>query len=64
LTQPDIDVLILEEAENHLHPDIQRKLLNEFCTGKHNKNIIVSTHSSVFLERPEKTREALNKYGR
>lgn len=56
LTQPDIDVLILEEAENHLHPDIQRKLLNEFCTGKHNKNIIVSTHSSVFLERPEKTR--------
>ena len=56
LTQPDVDVLILEEAENHLHPDIQRKLLQEFCAGKHNKHIVVSTHSSVFLERPEKTK--------
>jgi AAA domain, putative AbiEii toxin, Type IV TA system len=56
LTEADVDILIVEEAENHLHPDIQRNLLHEFISGEHRKRVIVSTHSPVFLERPEKTR--------
>jgi hypothetical protein len=56
LTEPEVDILIVEEAENHLHPDIQRNLLREFVSGEHKKRVIVSTHSPVFLERPEKTR--------
>jgi AAA ATPase domain len=56
LTETEVDILIVEEAENHLHPDIQRNLLREFISGEHKKRVIVSTHSPVFLERPEKTK--------
>lgn len=56
LTEPDVDVLIVEEAENHLHPDMQRKLLRTFVSGEYKKRVIVSTHSPTFLERPEKTK--------
>lgn len=56
LTEPNVDVLIVEEAENHLHPDMQRKLLRTFVSGEYKKRVIVSTHSPTFLERPEKTK--------
>jgi hypothetical protein len=44
----DHDVVLIEEPENHLHPEIQRRLIN-FLREKTEKQFFVSTHSSVFL---------------
>jgi hypothetical protein len=41
-------VVLVEEPENHLHPDMQRRLAI-FLRGKTDKQFFISTHSSVFL---------------
>ncbi|MEO6067837.1 MAG: AAA family ATPase [Gemmatimonadales bacterium] len=46
---PDADVVLLEEPENHLNPDLQRRLLAELCGQKH-KQFIISTHSNIFVD--------------
>jgi predicted ATPase len=42
------DAILVEEPENHLHPEVQRKLINFLRLGSQ-KQFFLSTHSSVFL---------------
>ena len=46
---PKYQILLLEEPENHLHPEIQRKLLY-FLKYETNKQYFISTHSNIFLD--------------
>lgn len=45
----EYSLLLIEEPENHLHPEIQKKFLH-FLKGIKNKQFILSTHSNVFLD--------------
>lgn len=42
------NLILLEEPENHIHPDIQKKLLR-FLKEKTDKQYFIATHSNVFL---------------
>ena len=42
------EILLIEEPENHLHPEMQRALLR-FLAVDSEKQVILTTHSSVFL---------------
>jgi len=44
----DHDVVLIEEPENHLHPEIQRRLFS-FIREETKRQFFLSTHSSVFL---------------
>jgi energy-coupling factor transporter ATP-binding protein EcfA2 len=44
---PPIDVFLLEEPELHLHPALQRKLIQRLCGDV--KQLIVSTHSATVV---------------
>ena len=46
--QEGSDLVLIEEPENHIHADMQRKLLI-FLKEQSQKQFIISTHSSVFL---------------
>lgn len=45
---PSNDVVLIEEPESHLHPDMQRRLLCFLKDGTP-KQYFISTHSNVFL---------------
>ena len=45
---PDYKVVLIEEPESHLHPDMQKKLLS-FLRNETDKQFFISTHSNIFL---------------
>jgi predicted ATPase len=45
---PDNTFLLVDEPENHLHPDMQKRLINCLSEIK-SKQFMFSTHSNVFL---------------
>jgi 5S rRNA maturation endonuclease (ribonuclease M5) len=47
--EPAVDVLLIEEPESHLHPEMQRKLLS-FFRAHEAKQYFITTHSNVFLD--------------
>ncbi|HEY60154.1 MAG TPA: ATP-binding protein [Anaerolineae bacterium] len=48
---PKYNLLLIEEPESHIHPEMQRRLLNQFKNNiSTNKQFILSTHSNIFLD--------------
>jgi energy-coupling factor transporter ATP-binding protein EcfA2 len=45
---PDYDVILLEEPESHMHPDMQRRLIH-FLHDETSKQFFITTHSNIFL---------------
>ncbi|CAG0938181.1 hypothetical protein BROC_00136 [Candidatus Brocadiaceae bacterium] len=46
---PDYKIILVEEPENHLHPEMQKKLLY-FLRNTIDKQFFITTHSNVFLD--------------
>ncbi|MEW6088208.1 MAG: AAA family ATPase [bacterium] len=44
----DYNFIMIEEPENHVHPDMQRKLIS-FITSREDKQFLLATHSNIFL---------------
>lgn len=44
------DLVMIEEPENHLHPDLQRRLL-AFLNSIEDRQFILSTHSPLFINK-------------
>ncbi|MGO9480257.1 MAG: AAA family ATPase, partial [Candidatus Kryptoniota bacterium] len=55
-------LIMIEEPENHLHPDLQRRLLS-FLNSVEDRQYILSTHSPVFLNPTMADRIYLCRYG-
>lgn len=55
------DLLLVEEPESHLHPEMQRKLL-AFFADRPNKQYVIATHSNVFLDSAYVDRVFQTKY--
>ncbi|MDD5455189.1 MAG: AAA family ATPase [Candidatus Ratteibacteria bacterium] len=45
----DYNFIMIEEPENHIHPDMQRRLL-QFLESVKDKQFLMATHSNVFLD--------------
>jgi len=60
-TQPVWSVVVMEEPESGLHPGAQRLLLEHLLEWARTRLLVVSTHSTVFLDQkdPELTRTHL-----
>lgn len=50
-TSPDVDVLLLDEPDAHLHPQLQRELVNRLraLTTSTHRQVFIATHSSEIL---------------
>lgn len=60
-TQPVWSVVVMEEPESGLHPGAQRLLLEHLLEWARTRLLVVSTHSTVFLDHndPERTQTYL-----
>ena len=45
----DYNFIMIEEPENHIHPDMQRKLIS-FIKSKKEQQFLLATHSNIFLD--------------
>jgi predicted ATPase len=54
-TSPDIDVLLLDEPDAHLHPSLQVQLLESLrdLAGSSGKQVLIATHSTEILRNAE-----------
>lgn len=54
-TDPEIDVLLLDEPDAHLHPSLQEQLLHNLreISGQAGKQILIATHSTEILRSAE-----------
>jgi len=50
-TAADGALIVVEEPESHLHPEAQRRLLHHMLRWAERLTLVVSTHSSIFLDR-------------
>ena len=55
------ELLLIEEPESHLHPEMQRKLL-AFLAERPDKQYVIATHSNVFLDSAYVDRVFQTKY--
>lgn len=46
-----LDVILMEEPENHLSFTTLRKMLQKICTNQNNSQIIVATHNNMIASR-------------
>jgi AAA domain, putative AbiEii toxin, Type IV TA system len=54
-TDPEIDVLLLDEPDAHLHPSLQEQLLESLrgLSEAANKQVLIATHSTEILRNAE-----------
>lgn len=46
--EPTNSIILIEEPENHIHPEIQRRLIR-FLSEETDKQYFIATHSNIFL---------------
>lgn len=49
LTEPDVDLFIIDEIDAHFHPDLQKNLLAELVTTAVGRNLLLTTHSPALM---------------
>jgi predicted ATPase len=49
LTEPDVDLFIIDEIDAHFHPNLQRTLIAELEEVAAGKNILLTTHSPALM---------------
>ncbi len=50
---PDIDIILLDEPDAHLHPSLQIDMINELKKIGKDKQILIATHSSEIIKYVE-----------
>lgn len=49
LTEPEVDLFIIDEIDAHFHPNLQRALIAELESIASGKNILLTTHSPALM---------------
>lgn len=47
---PEYDIILIDEAELHLHPSVIKRFVNILETRRGSKQVFLTTHSSVFVQ--------------